>query len=182
MGKNYNSDSGFCLTLPESKRTLASIVAVRSKDVMSSLARQAKADFAAMGTMQDRLHELQPMYQEYRELSPQVAQKEERAKIALAMLFAAKSPDFGSIEQACEKMDSAGTQSLSDVNDVPLWKLMREILRQVPEMQVIDLEHMLLIIGLKTNRPSVDSAIETHKETFTVRKRGREKFISLKGA
>ena len=79
-------------------------------------------------------------------------------------------------------MDSAGTQSLSGVEDVPLWKLMREILRQVPEMQVVDLEHMLHVIGVKTNRPSVDSALETHKETFTVRKRGRDKFISLKGA
>ena len=75
-----------------------------------------------------------------------------RAKIALAMLMSVRSPDFAVVEQALESIDSAGTQSLTSVDDVPMWKLMRELLRQVPEMQVIDLEHMLFAVGVRTNK------------------------------
>jgi hypothetical protein len=51
----------------------------------------------------------------------------------------------------------------------------------VREAQVGNIAHFLEWIGLTSNRQAIESAINTHEETFKIDKRGREKFISLQG-
>jgi hypothetical protein len=70
----------------------------------------------------------------------------------------------------------------SETWKAPLWKLIREIVRQVPEIQVIDLENSLKQLRINPSRAAIESALETHRKEFRIVKRGREKFVSLKGA
>ncbi len=180
MRENRQSDSTFCLTDMESQRNIK-IMAGRLKDIIAGLERQARSDAEALNVMQDRLHEIHPHYREYIELVGRLRQTEERAGAILGMLLGAKSPNFDKIVDTYNDLESAGSTSVTPVSDLPLWKVIREMLRQVPEMQVIDIEHMMKELGVQTGRTAIDSAVATHKDIFAVRKRGREKFISLKG-
>ena len=69
-----------------------------------------------------------------------------------------------------------------DVSRFPLWKIIREIIRQVTEIRVYELEAHLRGFGVKTTRSAIESALLTHRKEFRIEKRGREKFVSLKGA
>ncbi len=181
MSENRQFHSTFSLTNVDSERSMATVPG-RLKDIIAGLERQARSDAAALNTMQDRLHELHPHYREYIELVSRLRQTEERAAATLGMLFGVKSPNIEKIVDSYNELESAGSTVITSVSDLPLWKTIREMLRHVPEMQVIDIERMMKELGVQTGRTAIDSAIATHKDIFAVRKRGREKFISLKGA
>jgi hypothetical protein len=180
MSENRQSDSTFILTHVELEcRT--EIVPGRLKDIIAGLERQARSDTDALNTMQDRLHELHPHYREYIELVGKLRQTEERASATLGMLWGVKSPNIAEIVDSYNELEAAGSTTITPVSELPIWKAIREMLRHVPEMQVIDIERMMKELGVQTGRTAIDSAIATHKNIFTVRKRGRDKFISLKG-
>jgi hypothetical protein len=173
-------DTTFNLTDVESKRKLH-LVPGRYKDILSGLAQQAGIETDAMHTIQDELVELRPKYQRYRELTEELKVREERARIAAGLFVAAKDSNGDIFAAVIDKLDSAGLSDIAVSEEVPLWKILREVLRQVPEMQVIDLEFALKDLGVKTTRQAIDSAIAAHSKVFSTRKQGREKFISLKG-
>ena len=158
-------------------------VAVRFKDVVSGMAQQASSETDAMQSIQDELTALRPGYQRYRELTEELRVREERARITAGLFAGAVATDADAAVFAAviDKLKQAGLSDVIVADEAPLWKILREVLRQVPEMQVIDLEHVLRDLGLKTTRQAIDSAIAAHNGTFIIRKRGREKFISLKG-
>lgn len=181
MSLNRQTHSTINLISVESERSNV-LVPGRLKDIIAGLERQARSDTNALNTMQDRLHELHPHYREYIELMGKLRQTEERAGATLGMLFGAKSPNIAEIVDSYNELEAAGSTIIFPVSELPVWKAIREMLRHVPEMQVIDIERMMKELGVQTGRTAIDSAIATHKDIFAVRKRGREKFISLKGA
>jgi len=61
-----------------------------------------------------------------------------------------------------------------------LWELLEIYLTFVPEAQVADILGFFEWLNYKTTRQAVESVIKTHKERFTVRKDGWDRFISLK--
>jgi hypothetical protein len=63
-----------------------------------------------------------------------------------------------------------------------LWMAMREIARQVPQIQVVELELLLRHFNLKVSRAAIESALETHKDVFQIIRKGRQKFVALKQA
>jgi hypothetical protein len=63
-----------------------------------------------------------------------------------------------------------------------LWEVMVAIVEQKPGIQVIELQLALEHFGRKTSRQAIESALATHKNEFETKVRGREKFVSLKGA
>lgn len=176
------ADSRLYLTHPDSTRNI-SFMAGRLKDITSGLVQQADTDTDAMCAMLDELNDLRPKYQRYRELSEQLKAREERAQIVAGMLSSAvkEESDAKTFIRVLNKLEKAGLRDVADSDEVPLWKLIREILRQVPEMQIVDVESILRSLEIKTTRQTVDSALATHSGVFSVRKKGRQKFISLKG-
>ncbi len=67
--------------------------------------------------------------------------------------------------------------------NLPLWKAIRWYVGYAGEVRMADV--LLFVSALNfegANRNAVDSALRTHPETFTTRKRKGEKYISLKGA
>ncbi len=61
-----------------------------------------------------------------------------------------------------------------------LWEHIAQYLRFVPEAQMHDILEFLGVLGIDTKRQAIESAIRTHPDTFRTKKRGRDKFISLK--
>ena len=62
----------------------------------------------------------------------------------------------------------------------PLWEHVVNYLRFVSEARVGEIVDFLEWAGLDANRQAIESAIRAHPRTFAVKKKGREKFVSLK--
>lgn len=62
-----------------------------------------------------------------------------------------------------------------------LWEHVAQYLRFVPEgAQVGEILAFLAALGIETKRQAIESALRTHRGVFSVRKRGREKIVTLK--
>jgi hypothetical protein len=186
-----NPDSRINLTDVES--ILHSERMARFRDILSGLYRQTKGDAEEIHAMNDKMNEFHSAYLKYKELAEQVKRKEERMRIA-ASLIANTTSDFldnstdlkrdQELARICSAagMPVEGDQLRLELYKFPMWILIREIVRQTPEMQIVELENALFEFGAKTSRQAIESALETHRKEFRIVKRGRDKFVSLKGA
>lgn len=163
----------------------------RFKDILKGLSAQTrrKQDFVAAA--QDELVRLLEARQRYEEVSAWVGPESESVRIGWALLFAAP------MKTSAEKDAYAGGRSESeewerrqsdegidpatlDLRQYPLWKIIREVLRQVPEMRVCELHDHLKQFGIETSRSALESCLKTHRKQFRVTLRGREKFVAWK--
>jgi hypothetical protein len=160
----------------------------RLKDIVSGLAEQTARKSTEWTRDLEEMNTLRASWQRYRELSKQVESKERAVKIGYALLFNAptkvnlkgdaySTPDR-EFERSAEHL-ALNTDDL-DLGDFPLWRIIREIVRQTMEIRVFELEEHLKAFGLTASRPAIESALDTHPKEFRVTKRGREKFVSLK--
>jgi hypothetical protein len=160
----------------------------RFKDIVKGLTQQTSRECEELIKARDELNRLREPYQRFCDLSLQIKPKEERIKIgfALALNAAVKdnlNADYYPADQQ-EGMENAGVAL--DSNDVELtnfslWRLIREIVRQTAEIRVFELESHLKSFGVVASRAAIESALATHSKEFKITKRGREKFVSLKG-
>ncbi len=184
----YKRDSRNNLTNLDS--TLHNIRVARFMDIVDGLTRQVKTDAQEIHSMNNKMNELRTAYQKYRELAEQIKAKDERTRIAVGLISAVHhddpAEDYDRDEKLAKLCEDAGipvTEILqAEAWKAPLWKIVREIVRQTPEIQIVELENALRELGVKTSRQAIESAIETHRKEFKIVKRGRDKFISLKGA
>ena len=185
------NDYRFMLTNLLSRFTVDDVA--RFKDIVAGVAQQTARKREEMTRDLEELNNLRAAYQRYRELDAQMGEKERRLKIGFALLFNVPvkvNPEADAYVPAPEEIDMQYEQVgiamnwPADLNlsEFPLWQVIREIVRQVPEMRVYELEAHLGTFGLKVTRPAIESALATHPKEFKVTKRGREKFVSLKGA
>ena len=126
------------------------------------------------------LKKLRSAYQRYRDLTAHLDSRVERVKIALALLAAKENED---IVEAFEFLDGLGIALEAPTHmrdEVPLWKMIREIVRQVEEIRIVELENVIDSLKIKASRQALESAIDAHKRTFQIRRSGREKFVALK--
>jgi hypothetical protein len=64
---------------------------------------------------------------------------------------------------------------------LPLWKAMREFLREAGDSKVGEIQSFLTWLGFENvTRQSIESAIKRHESRFRVRTKGRERIVSLK--
>ena len=159
----------------------------RFKDIVAGLSRQTARKSEVVAKTHDELNRLLEAHQRYEELSVWVGTESESTQIGMALLF-------GAPMKTKPHIDAYDLKGLGDAeNDIqldaaamnlsryPLWKIIREILRQVPEMRVYELEAHLKAFGVpKAQRSAIESAIKTHRKQFKVTKRGREKFVAWK--
>ena len=92
-----------------------------------------------------------------------------------------------------EAMRTDKTDAIGNVSEIsptwkeiresmPLWVALRVYLSAAGEARVGEAEEFLNFLKFpNVRRQSIESALSRHKNVFRVRKRGREKFISLKG-
>lgn len=164
------------------------------KQLVAGLTRQMSRKLDDLSEANKELAKLAEAYQRYRDISERIAPVSESAKISLALVLNLPrkvNMDGDAYDpkdrEECEKaMQDSGAipfgPSDLELDVYPLWKIIREILRQVPEMRVYELEAHLKNFGVDTIRSAVESALATHHGQFKTTKRGREKFVALKGA
>ena len=162
------------------KRT-ANVDVARFKDIARSLSRQASRQSDELTKDSEELERLREGYQRFRETLARIGPKEDSYKVAMALLFniPVKIDD--------PEGDESGLLFSLDSDDLelskyPLWKIIREVVRQVTEIRVFELEDHLKKFGIGMSRSAIESALATHPKEFKITRRGREKYVSLKGA
>ncbi|MGA6987873.1 MAG: hypothetical protein WBZ01_17580 [Terriglobales bacterium] len=187
--EEHHIDSTFNLTDVDSVCILDDVA--RFKDIVTGLNRQTSRKCEAIRSATDEMGELLEPYQRYRELSEWIKPEQESARIGLALLLnlpmkidpkadAINPVELGDFDKP--KMLLAVNEADLDLNKYSLWRIIREIVRQTTEIRVYELEAHLKAFGIKTNRTAIESALATHAREFRITKRGREKYVSLKGA
>lgn len=164
----------------------------RFKEIVKGISEQTARRMREVGMVERELSELLPAYQRYRELSARVGPESESARIGMALwlnvpmkthpeLNAYDVPleDRMRIEDEAKNAVVFDSRAL-DLGQYPLWKIMREVLRQVPEMRVYELEAHLKAFGVPVARSAIESSLKTHRKQFRVRPQGREKFVAWK--
>lgn len=160
----------------------------RFKDIVSGLSEQTSRKSTELARDLEEMNTLRASWQRYHELSKQVESKERAVKIGYALLFNAplKVNPKGDAYSGPDREFERDAELLAidpidlDLADFPLWRIIREIVRQTAEIRVFELEAHLKGFGLAATRPAIESALDTHPKEFRVTKRGREKFVSLK--
>jgi hypothetical protein len=162
------------------------------KDIVSGLSRQTIRKVEEVGKAQDELNRLLESYQRYCELSARIGPESESAQVGAALLFNVPIKLHSEVnpyplsERDIREMEDVMREGIEvdpktlDLEQYPLWKIMREILRQVPEMRVYELEAHLKQFGIVTSRSALESCLKTHRKQFRVRTQGREKFVAWK--
>ena len=156
----------------------------------ASLSKQIGEDARSLNALNKEMDGLRDFAARFRELEDVARTKEERLEIAMALMMNRVERD--SVKSSAE-FGQQSEPGLSVVESVPvsadrlklslypLWKILREILRQTGQIQVFKLERMLKDFKMKrTGRQSIESALRTHPQEFRTVKRGREKYVSLK--
>lgn len=162
---------------------------MRLRELVRGLGIQSGRDDAELRKMIQERDRLYPAYLRYRELEEIISQKNERLSITFSLMLnapilKAKEGDAFAFKRSriVEEESEALLPGFKELSDFPLWKVIREIVRQTPEMQIISLEHTLKTFGVTVSRAAIESALETHKDEFNITWQGRKKFVALKGA
>ncbi len=163
----------------------------RFKDIVSGISDQTTRRLGELTERQTELNKLLGAYRRYRELSARIESEGESARIGMALLFNVPmkthqetnpypldDEDLKQVEDAARNAEIV-PQTL-ELKQYPLWKIMREILRQVPEMRVYELEAHLKAFGVPAERSAIESSLKTHRKQFHVTVKGREKFVGWK--
>lgn len=164
----------------------------RFRDIVDGLSRRTSRNCTELAKDTEEMNRLQESYQRFRELAERVRREQDNAKLRLAMLFSipvkdnptadAYDPRFRDELREETGILLALNPADLDLSRFSLWRVIREIVRQTTEMRVYELEAHLKGFGLKIGRSAVESALATHTKEFRITKRGREKYVSLKGA
>jgi hypothetical protein len=155
------------------------IPAVRLGDITKALEQQLREDERALKLNYSEQSKLRPKIIRYRHLEHDAKIRETRIRRIMTLL---PEDRFVSVRQSIKAGADVSKQVSLSIVDVPLWEAMAAIVEQMPGIQVIELEHALEHLGRKASRQAIESALATHKNEFETKIRGREKFVSLKGA
>jgi hypothetical protein len=189
QGMEYKTEYRLLLTQVQWMCTMLGMA--RLKDIVRGLGEQTAKQHEALTKANDELSKLRTAVQRFRELEKSVRANEDSLRIGLALLLNGVpqkiNPDGDAyvtdadMEELREQagLFVAGPSDL-ELSKFPLWKVMREILKQTAEIRVYELEDHLKSFGVKAARSAIESALATHANQFRIIKRGREKFVSLK--
>ncbi|MFZ0747673.1 MAG: hypothetical protein WAM85_24930 [Terracidiphilus sp.] len=163
----------------------------RFKDIVSGISDQTTRKLGELTDNQTEQNKLLGAYRRYRELSARIESEGESARIGTALLLNVPMKTHQEIdpypldEEYIRQVEDAARDAevvpqTLDLGQYPLWKIMREILRQVPEMRVYELEAHLKAFGIPAERSAIESSLKTHRKQFHIATKGREKFVGWK--
>jgi hypothetical protein len=151
----------------------------RASDIAESIEHRLTADSKRLDSVYKEMKKLRRAYQRFRELIIEERTIRERQLRALALV----GPDLDQATIANLTADDIATVNVSELRDkTSLWELIAEVLEHAGETRIYELQMMLAQFEIRPTRQAIESAIETHKDVFDVRKEEREKYVSLKGA
>lgn len=164
----------------------------RFRDILLGISHQTTRKCEELATDREELNKLRDGYQRYRELAERIESAERNVKIGMALLISAPTKikedaeahwdDYETATEMSSKSEIPLDSADMDLSKYSLWRVIREIVRQTVTIRVFELEDHLKTFGIKTTRAAIESALATHTKEFRITKRGREKYVSLKGA
>ncbi len=173
-----NNDSTNVLTNVDSGFNVDRML--RIGDIEKALEQQFREDERQLSLNYAEQSKLRPKIIRYRNLENEAKTREIRMRRVMAVLGEDR---FKTIKEfAREGKNISKMVTLAIDFDVPLWEAITAIVEQAPGIQVVELQHTLEHLGRKASRQAIESALATHKDDFETTIRGREKFVSLKGA
>jgi len=164
----------------------------RLKDIISGLQRRTSRQTDDLRKARIEQRALIEACERLRDLAAWLKPQEESWRICTALMLNTPQEEKAIITQADSAPDRNEEPELDrdipfmsprDVNlsHYPLWKIIREIIRQTVDIRVYELQTHLKAFGVDTTRSAIESALLTHREEFRITKHGREKFVSLRG-
>ena len=161
----------------------------RLKDIVRGLGEQTTKRHSELQASTDELNKLREAARQFKELEAIAKEKQESLIIGVTLLLNVPqkvNPEANAYAEHLLEDDLKNDMYFSypvetmNLDDIPLWKIIREILRQTSEMRVYELENHLASFSVKASRSAIESALATHKKEFRIEKHNREKFVSLK--
>src|SRR6476646_3653605 len=148
------------------------------QDIRDSLQDQIVADAKELEKIKKAMKRIRAAHQRYLDLLERAKQTEERVLAAASVLHQDRYSDTESMKEFLAKRGVEVEQSPPQKRN--LWIAMREIVRQVPQIQVVELEMLLRRLNWEVSRAAIESALATHNEAFRIIRKGRQKFVALK--
>lgn len=151
---------------------------MRGMDIVPALNEQRKRDVKRLADVKSKMNQLRAQFVEFRDLADQAYALEDRIRSITGVL----GGDFSSREE----LSALAAEGITIENvheqrkNSKLWRAIREIVRQVTRVRIVELEAVLYSLSFKVSRQAIESAISTHPHVFRITTRGREKFVSLR--
>jgi len=129
--------------------------------------------------IKERMDGLAAAYNEFNDLRKEAAQR----KAHMAILYGLIGDDLHTgnldwVETSARAFVGGNDKEMR--SQLPLWEAMKEYLQYVPEARIGEMEEFFSHIGYEEgNRQAIESALKRHPREFHVRKRKREKYLSL---
>jgi hypothetical protein len=163
----------------------------RLKDIIAGLSHQTNLDTEQVNALLHERESLRPAYLRFQELSEQLEPKQERLSISVSLLLSSpikvkagakwiEDDDEAAQESARESIPIPIRAEQMDLSSIPLWKIIREIVRHGSQMRIVNLQNTLKAFGINVRRQTIESSLAVHKSEFKTTLRGREKYVSLK--
>jgi hypothetical protein len=130
--------------------------------------------------IKERMEALAAAYNEFVDLRKEATER----KVHMAILYGligddvyTTNPDW--VETGARAFVGGNDKEMR--SQLPLWEAMKEYLQYVPEARIGEMEEFFSHIGYEEgNRQAIESALKRHPREFTVRKKKREKYLSLR--
>ncbi|HEY4905051.1 MAG TPA: hypothetical protein VIH89_16370 [Candidatus Sulfotelmatobacter sp.] len=162
-----------------------------TNDIQDSMKQRLIHECERLQGIQKEKTELAAAYNRFLDLTDEQARREVRMKRIVAVLGKTEYYNLVQTEPVNEPDAPNGpltSQMIMEPDllreNLALWEAMKEYLHYVPEARIAEIEEFLCYpfgVGMEgANRQAIESALKRHPETFKTRKKGREKFISLK--
>jgi hypothetical protein len=177
--EHFLSDARIVLTFLESVLYRGSVA--RGSELAEALKERLQGKSDSLESVTTEMNTLRSAYNRYRDLAEQKEQLRQETLRLAAVLAPQLSPsDMADI--FADDVASIGTMQEMR-GRVALWEVLAVILEQTGEIRVFELDMLLSTFNINGTRQAVESAIDTHRKVFSVRRKGREKYVSLrKGA
>jgi len=193
MGEQTNKRSDECVFQLTDTHSLGILGFVaRLKDIVGGIARPTSRQTVGLSKALDEQRALLEACERLRDLSAWIKPQEESWRIGNALLLNVRQKDDPTAEAQFEHLTKEPEQDITgpymsaedaELSKYPLWKIIREIVRQAVDIRVYELQDHLKSFSIETTRSAIESALLTHPEEFRITRprHGREKFVSLKG-
>lgn len=134
------------------------------------------------------MKELASAYNEFLDLRDQQTKRKKRLERLLALIgpwdWESYAVDY--TEREAQRLTGIYASNASEFehwrSSLPLWEAMKEYLSFVPEARIGEMEGFFEHVGFREgNRQAMESAMKRHPSAFKIRRKKREKYLSLKG-
>lgn len=147
------------------------------KQVVSRLKAQYESDMRSLRSIFQEQAQVRVAHLRYCELEEQARQRIERIRRLAVVLW---PHEAANIEKTVVGRASEMGIALPEGWETPsMWEAALEIVRQFPNIQMVDLLAQLNQLGIDASRQAVDSALKAHPELFAVKRVGKGKYVSL---